>query len=408
MQRRRLIAKGLEGALALAAFPMLHTAARAAELVRGRPARAILVTGGPFLRYRSILLGVAAGLKALELIERAPAIETQHAASVPEGAPRQSEPRSDPSKTGTADVWAELAKSAGGSRLAFLADGHYDYGFSEAGREAARTAVLERLKTKRDVDIVFVFGTEATLDMAAAVKDIPVVSLGSSDPVRTGIVKSADDSGQDNLHAVVVADYYGWQTRSFGHVYPFKRLGLPIASARNEKSGEPEIRKACEELGAGFILRTYEETGDAQVDDAALLASVEALANEGADAIMFPWFSASPEMFRALLTLLERRGIASFSQAGPDFVERGILLGVGSETFEGYGFFEAEVILRILEGDKPRQIGQRYAQRGRLVVNLRSAMALGWQPPFGLLVAAEKAWTTQSPVALETLESIGR
>ena len=244
--------------------------------------------------------------------------------------------------------------------------------------------------------MILVFGTESTKDIAREVKHIPIVSLGSSDPVRTGVVRSAEDSGQDNLHAIVVTDYYAWQTRSFHSVHPFKRLGFVIAASRNDKSGEPEIRSACESLKASLVYKTYEETGSGDKDDAAFVASIDALIAEGVDAVMLPWVSASDDALYAVLTKLAEHGIPSFSQSGPDFVERGVLLGVGEESFEGYGFFEAEVFLRILEGESPRQIPQAYAQRGRLVVNLKTAMQLGWQPPFSLLVAAEKVWTTQS------------
>ena len=87
--------------------------------------------------------------------------------------------------------------------------------------------------------------------------------------------------------------------------------------------------------------------------------------------------------------------MASFAQSGEEFVAHGILLGTGNESFEGYGAFEADVIRRVLEGTPPRKCPQVFAERSRFVINLVSAMEIGWTPDFGVLVAMEKSFVTQ-------------
>ena len=57
--------------------------------------------------------------------------------------------------------------------------------------------------------------------------------------------------------------------------------------------------------------------------------------------------------------------------------------------------FEAKVLEKVLAGVKPRSIGQVFAERSRLVLNLATAAQMGWVPPFGVLVAVEEAYTTQ-------------
>lgn len=150
-----------------------------------RPARAILLTGGNYIRYRRILLNFALGLEKLGLIEH-----------IPTGL--------DDTRIDTADVWASLAKTSGGTMIDFLEDGHYSYNFDTTLREPVLYSLLKRIREKKDVDIIFAFGTEPTLDLKAAVKDIPIVSLGSTDPVSSGISETAEFSGQDNLHAIVL------------------------------------------------------------------------------------------------------------------------------------------------------------------------------------------------------------
>ena len=73
------------------------------------------------------------------------------------------------------------------------------------------------------------------------------------------------------------------------------------------------------------------------------------------------------------------------------------MLGVGDTNLDNYGFFEAQVISQVLQGTKPRSINQRYIQSNGLAINLKTAMQMGWKPPFGLLLTVETAYTTQSP-----------
>ena len=116
----------------------------------------------------------------------------------------------------------------------------------------------------------------------------------------------------------------------------------------------------------------------------------------GCDAVVLPWFFAEDDDFPTVVDFLVRNGIVAFSEAGGDFVARGILLGAGTESVEGYGLFEADVVERILSGETPSSIRQTFTQRGRLVVNLVTAMRMGWRPPFGLLVSVERAYAAQS------------
>ena len=83
---------------------------------------------------------------------------------------------------------------------------------------------------------------------------------------------------------------------------------------------------------------------------------------------------------------------------GSEPVKRGILIGVGDDNLSGLGYFEARVIQKVLAGVKPRAISQRYEQSQGLVLNLRTAMEMGWNPPLGLLVTVEKTYNTQNIV----------
>lgn len=375
MMLRRDFVKGLgAAALAIGADPLFARA-----LPRGRRARVILVASGSYQRYRQVLLALARGLEKLGVIKHAPARDAV---------------------TGRAelsDVWQSLASSAGGDSLNFLADGLYSYEFDEKRRLRVQKQVLDRVAKRRDVDLILTAGTYAVRDMASNIRDIPVLSISSSDPIASHLVASAEDSGQDNLHVLIDRDRYAWQTEAFHAVYPFKRLAIVTSQTRKDRCGEAEIRKCCERLGVDFRFVVYQEAEKSVEDDyRAFKRALEAAVKEGADAVVLPWFPCPKGRFREVTQLLAQHRVASFSQSGPEFVRRGILLGEGDQDLDGSGLFEAEVVRRVLAGEKPRSIPQALTQKSRFALNLVSAMQLGWKPPLGLLLSVENAFTTQS------------
>lgn len=376
MKRRELTAALF---LALAGLPAsTHASYRALDKHHG-PVRVILVVNGEYSRYGRILVRTIRGLAHLGLIGAAP----------------EGFGDTDPS---LADYWHAAARTSSGEILSFLEDGFYSYDFKPEQRARVRSQISERLATRRDVDMIWTFGTEPTRDMFADVDDLPVLSINSSDPVGLGLVPSAEDSGKDNVYAIVQHDYFARQIRSFHACFPFKRLGAAVAEQRRSQIGEEEVRRACGEFGSTFEVECYKEQNiDPEEAFENLRAAVNTLIERKVDAVILPWIDGTDAQFREILTILTRHGIPTFTQIGEEFVARGALLGVGATNLDNYGYFAAKAIARVLEGEVPRFINQKFLPTNGLVINLKTAMQLGWKPPFGLLITVEKAFTTHSP-----------
>ncbi len=373
MKRRTLLTGGAGFALSA------HAAALSAFSLK-QPARVILVVGGDYYRYQAILVATVKGLAQRGLIRSADFL-------MPVGS------------QAIQPLWSQLVEHTGvGDALTFLSDGFYNYAWSDEERKVVVQTVKERLRTRRDVDLILTFGTDASYDMARTVNDVPVVSLNSSDPVATGIVKSAEDSGKDNVHAMVTVDYWSWQLMRFYAIFRFRRLAIVATDANRFRSGVEDAKKLAAEHGFRVIVRTY-ASDDRALEESYLRfreAVRQAIDEDGADAVYLTWFPASDKEMPDLVKLFTDRGVPAFSQTGAEEVQRGILLGVGAENIEAMGLFEAKVIEKIILGAKPRSVSQIYAQDQGIVVNLKTAMQMGWQPPMGLLVTAEKTFTTQS------------
>lgn len=352
----------------------------AAQMTEGLPAtRLILVTSGDYFRYQAILSATSRALAGEGVIQHGDV-------PMPTGT------------NSTAPLWQWLSQRAGGRRLIFLSDGWYSYDWNGERRKTVREMVLTRLKTRRDVDLIMTFGTDAGFDMARYVDDIPVLNLNSTDPVANGLVKSADDSGKNNVHAMVTGDFWQWQLQRFHAIFRFRHLAVVTAHENLTRSGIDAARDLGPVLGYVLKVQTY-QNDQTQPHESfkRFFAAMQNVLDEGADAVYLPWFPADDDEMRQLVKLLTDRRIPSFSQTGADPVRRGLLLGAGDVNYDAVGRFEARVIESVINGVMPRKINQCFTQSQGLVLNLRTAMQMGWQPPLGLLATVEKTYTTQSP-----------
>ena len=198
MNRRELTAALFLALAGLSATA--HAAYRAPNKHRG-PVRVILVVNGEYSRYGRILVRTIRGLAHLGLIGAAP-----------EGG--------DDTDPSLSEYWKAAARSSSGEILVFLEDGFYSYDYKPEQRARVRAQISERLAARRDVDMIWTFGTEPTRDMFADVDDLPVLSINSSDPVGLGVIASAEDSGKDNVYAIVQHDYFARQVRSVHACFP--------------------------------------------------------------------------------------------------------------------------------------------------------------------------------------------
>ena len=90
-------------------------------------------------------------------------------------------------------------------------------------------------------------------------------------------------------------------------------------------------------------------------------------------------------------------GIPSFAQAGPQLVEYGVLMSLAQASFADIGDFEAEAIAAVVEGKKPREVNQVFEPELGLAINLKTAVAVGWNPPLEILAAVDEIYK-QIPV----------
>lgn len=92
---------------------------------------------------------------------------------------------------------------------------------------------------------------------------------------------------------------------------------------------------------------------------------------------------------RELLQPLIEAGVPSFSQSGIEETKLGVLMSLSQSSFSSEGRFGAEAIVKVMDGIRPRDVGQVFDSAIGLAINLEMARLIYWDPPFEILLAAD-------------------
>jgi putative tryptophan/tyrosine transport system substrate-binding protein len=213
---------------------------------------------------------------------------------------------------------------------------------------------------------------------------IPIVFGLGSDPVRDGLVVSFNRPGGN----ITGATFYA-------NLLSAKRLGLfhrlvpnaaVIAVLLNPKNANVELegnqaQEAARLLGLQLVL--LRATGEREIEEA-----VASLIQQGAAALIV----SGDAMFygrRAQIAELALRYNIPTSCPYRDQTAAGCLMSYGaniSETFRQAGNY----VGRILKGEKPADLPVQQPTKFELVINLKTAKALGLDVPIGLSAAADE------------------
>ncbi|MDR1578574.1 MAG: ABC transporter substrate-binding protein [Deltaproteobacteria bacterium] len=354
--------------------PSLSTSSWANELNQeSKLWRVIYVEAGSYRDYSLNLVGLAKGLKELNLIERA-------------------KPLSDES----ASVWRYLSEQAGGTRLKFLEDGFYSANWDKNQLIAIKNKILSRIKAG-EVDLILTFGTQAGQSLATEEHNTPVLSITATDPVAAGIVKQSRLSGLEHVHAQVESGNLWRQLSLFHNVFHFKTLGVPLDSTAEGQAtmGLKSIEAVAKEKGFEIISCVSDlESPDFDKNFQNLLKCLNRLTVESEAIYLTVNNGMREDRFGQILAPIVAAKKPSFSQKGPDETRQGVLLSLAEDDFIGSGRFEANVIQKILNGQSPGSIDQIYVAPLTMALNFQMAKNIGWNPPFEFLASVDALYPT--------------
>jgi putative ABC transport system substrate-binding protein len=242
--------------------------------------------------------------------------------------------------------------------------------------EAARDLV------RRGVDIIVTAEGGNTAKAAqTATGQIPIVFIGGSDPVGTGLVRSlARPGGNITGTADLDIDLGPKRMEIFRELVPgLRRVLLPYDASNVYVTAQlPAYRDAARRLGLTLVERPLRTEDEAQ----AVLAK---LRKGDVDGILAPRF-LSLNIPGFVLDVAQKQGLPTMFH-GLFFVEHGGLAAYSAADGQ-LGRQAARLVDKILKGAKPGDLPVEQPTTFELVVNLKTAKTLGLSiPPSALLRA---------------------
>ena len=256
----------------------------------------------------------------------------------------------------------------------------YQWAEGQQERFAALAAELVRLQP----DVILTAGTPGTLAAKHATQSIPIVTAIAGDPVAAGLVSSlAKPGGNVTGLSTLATELEGKRLELFKQAIPTLSRVAALLNPANPFAtlAWKALQPAAEALGVQ--LQPVEARGPQDLERA--LATVKEARPDGL--IIVPdrfllTYRASIVHFMA-----EHRlpGMFPFRQ----FVEEGGLLAYGPDYTDMYRR-AATYVDKILRGAKPADLPMEQPTKFELVINLKTAHALGLTIPPPLLFQADQ------------------
>ena len=346
-------------------------------LNKGQKWRIAYYQGGDYGSYQKSLAALVQGLMRLGWIETADLPEL-------------------PGPKDTMLLWQWLSHSITSDYLEFVADARWDAHWDKEQRQALKTKIINRLNEKKDLDLVLALGTWAGQDMATDRVSTPTLVCSTTDPIASGIIKSAQDSGFDHLIAKVDPDRHKRQVRLFYKIFHFNRLGI-VYEDSPEGRGFGAVNSVydaaqtldfsvvpCQARFKGVsIAQAQQEVNTCYASLADKVDAVYIVRHPGVNLKNLP----------RIMAPLNARKIPTFAQGLSDEVAHGVLLSISLADFSYIGDFYAATIGKIFNGARPRQLTQTFQNPPKIAINLETARLIGYDPSVDVVGAADEIFT---------------
>ncbi len=284
------------------------------------------------------------------------------------------------SSAGYEDIVDAFRKGLG--EAGFVEGRDLAFEFRWGDNQTERLPALAAELVGRRVDVI-VTNAGAAAAAKAATSTIPIVFVVGEDPVRMGLVTSLARPG-GNLTGVAFLDT-DLAAKRLGLLHELIAPGVPIAVLTDPSSpgGMPEL-KAVEEANRVFGRRLV--IGRAK-SDSEIEAAFASFARAAAGAVFIgvgPYFSSRRDLIAARVTRYRLPALAALR----NYAEAGILASYGPNLPDAYRRGGAYVG-RILKGARPAELPIELPTRYELVLNLKTAKALGLAIPQPILLRAD-------------------
>jgi putative ABC transport system substrate-binding protein len=253
------------------------------------------------------------------------------------------------------------------------AEGHYD-----------RLPELAADLVRRRVAVIATEGTPAAFAAKTATTAIPIVVVMGGDPVQMGLIASLNRPGGNVTGVnVLISALLAKQLEILHEMVPGAAL-IGFLVNPTGPSGESETRDvqaAAEVLGQKLLVVRASTEGE-------LESAFATLARQQADALVIGADVFFNNRLAQLVAMASRQALPSIYVLR-DFPAMGGLMSYGTSLTDGFrrvGSYAG----RILKGERPAELPMQQSTKVELVINLKTAKALGVSIPLPLVGRADE------------------
>jgi putative ABC transport system substrate-binding protein len=254
------------------------------------------------------------------------------------------------------------------------------YSEGRAERFPEFAAELVRLK----VDIIIVSTTPAALAIKSATKTIPIVFPTAIDPVGAGVVASLARPGGNITGLTTQApDLVAKRLQLLKEAIPRLSRIAVLWNAANPANARPwrEAQDAARALGVTLQSRAVRGPTDFE-------RVFAAMARERPDGLLLIVDGLTAQHGKQIADFVTQKRIPSMLEL-PELTAAGGLMSYGPSTVDLWAR-AAVLVEKILKGAKPADLPVEQPSKFKLVINLKTAKALGLTIPPSLLLRADQ------------------
>jgi putative ABC transport system substrate-binding protein len=255
-----------------------------------------------------------------------------------------------------------------------------------ADGEFERLPALADDLVRRKVAVLVAGGSDVAIRAAmSATKAIPIVFQTASDPVDAGFVSSIARPGGNLTGATqAIVELTAKRLELLHELVPRANKVALLVNPNNPRVAQDLIEGTevgARQLGLDVVVL---KAGTSDEIESAISAAVQQRAGAliiGPDAILATRYR--------LIAFLALRHALPTTSASRQSVEAGVLMGYGSDSLDLYRLIGGYVG-RILKGEKPADLPVQQYARFELILNLKTAKALGLEVPPSILLRADE------------------
>ena len=277
--------------------------------------------------------------------------------------------------------------------MAALRAGLSDYGYVEgknividfrsADGQFARLPILATELARLRVDLIVTGGTPATLAAKNATTTIPIVMVNTGDAVGTGLIASLARPGGNVTGVTILSpQLIAKRLELVKEMLPRTRT---VAAILNPANPAQKLSYEAMESTARFLgidLYKFEVRGPKEFE-----ATFSVMAKRNVDALVAPQDAMMDTHAQEIADFTAKMRIPS--AGNKIFADAGGLIGYGVDAVETFRR-AATYVDKIIKGAKPAELPVEQASKFFLILNLKTAKALGITIPQSLLVRSDE------------------